>query len=113
MPEFKIPDTFDFEVDVEPYNGDLVGILSFVTHDSRDRYLIDREDAERLVATLNTFIEGRFRFARRQDSDGLWEVYEIANGATVITEGPLTGLDEHEAREVIDLLHEGIVEPGG
>lgn len=47
-------------------------------------------------------------YDKRQDSEGLWEVYDGESEETVIVDGiPLAGLDEDEADEAIAKLERG------
>jgi hypothetical protein len=47
-------------------------------------------------------------YDKRQDSEGLWEVYDNESDETVAVDGiPLAGLGEAEADEAIDKLKRG------
>ncbi|UVC14335.1 hypothetical protein [Mesorhizobium onobrychidis] len=47
-------------------------------------------------------------YNKRQDSEGLWEVYDRESEEAVIVDGlPLSGLDEIEADEAIRKLKRG------
>ncbi|RWO56123.1 MAG: hypothetical protein E5Y10_03285 [Mesorhizobium sp.] len=49
-------------------------------------------------------------YNKRQNSDGLWEVYDDESEEAVVVDGmPLSGLDELEANEVIRKLKRGEV----
>lgn len=51
-------------------------------------------------------------YDKRQDEDGLWEVYDSDSGQVVTIDGlPLSGLDEDEADEAIRQLSVGEVSP--
>ncbi|MCT7377061.1 hypothetical protein [Chelativorans salis] len=51
-------------------------------------------------------------FDRRQNRDGLWEIYDTVSGEVVVVDGmPLSGLGDREAREAVDHLHTGRMEP--
>jgi len=52
------------------------------------------------------------RYQSRKEADGTWTIYRPVTGEPVSTigGGPLTGLNEHEAEEVLDLLDEGAIE---
>lgn len=49
---------------------------------------------------------------KRREEDGTWTVYNTFTGEPVATVGggKLTGLDEHEAEDALDLLDEGVIE---
>lgn len=47
-------------------------------------------------------------YDKRQDSEGLWEIYDAESEETVMVDGmPLAGLDEDEAEEAIEKLERG------
>ncbi|EHK57218.1 hypothetical protein [Allomesorhizobium alhagi] len=46
-------------------------------------------------------------YDKRQDSEGLWEVYDNESDETVAVDIPLAGLGEAEADEAIDKLKRG------
>jgi hypothetical protein len=51
-------------------------------------------------------------FSKRQDAEGLWEVFDPGSGDVVLLDGhPLSGLDDEQADEAIDLLRAGILSP--
>ncbi|WP_309086704.1 hypothetical protein [Chelativorans sp.] len=50
------------------------------------------------------------RYAKRRTGDGLWEVYYVPTGSTVVTDGPLSQLEEHEADEALELLERMVEE---
>jgi hypothetical protein len=47
-------------------------------------------------------------YDKRQDSEGLWEIYAGESEETVMVDGiPLAGLDQDEAEEAIEKLKRG------
>lgn len=51
-------------------------------------------------------------FDKRQDEDGLWEIYDEDSDRVVTVDGlPLSGLDEDEADEALRLLVRGELSP--
>lgn len=47
-------------------------------------------------------------YDKRQDPEGLWEVYDSESDEAVVVDGlPLSGLDESEADEAIEKLNRG------
>lgn len=52
-------------------------------------------------------------YNKRRDAEDLWEIFDIWTGKVVILEGgyPLSGLDDHEVREALDLLDAGELVP--
>ncbi|ESW85230.1 hypothetical protein X772_16060 [Mesorhizobium sp. LSJC280B00] len=53
-------------------------------------------------------MESAMPFDKRQDSEGLWEVYDSESDEAVVVGGlPLSGLDESEADEAIEKLNRG------
>jgi len=51
-------------------------------------------------------------FDKRQDEEGLWEVYDEDSEEVVMIDGlPLSGLDEGEADEAIRRLQAGEISP--
>lgn len=53
-------------------------------------------------------------FDKRQDEDGLWEVYDTDSEEVVRVGGlPLSGMDEDEADEALERLARGEISPDG
>ncbi|MFC6487584.1 hypothetical protein [Nitratireductor sp. GCM10026969] len=51
-------------------------------------------------------------FDKRQDTEGLWEVFDSDSEEVVLIDGlPLSGLEEDEADEAIRQLNDGEVSP--
>lgn len=51
-------------------------------------------------------------FDKRQDQEGLWEVYDVENEQVVTVDGlPLAGLDATEADEALRRLETGRLSP--
>jgi len=50
-------------------------------------------------------------FKSRKEADGTWTIYRPLTGdpVSIVDGGPLTGLDEHEAEEALDMLDEEII----
>lgn len=52
------------------------------------------------------------RFDKRQNPDGLWEIYDTENEEVLHIDGlPLTGLDIDEADEVLARIRRGELSP--
>lgn len=51
-------------------------------------------------------------YEKRQDEEGLWEVFDPESEEVVVVDGfPLSGLDEDEADEAISRLGSGEITP--